>query len=401
MSEEIETNKLIDDFNKNYNISYVDENLPIPANKDILKHYICSLIVYGIGLLILIFNPFYNGLTQKVGNIGLSNIAITMYLLYLFIAPIFLFTLKPKTVFVSHNIDIVLYVLKVLNIKKNEKTSDIINRITPDYRQSQALMIFFIKFFFGPQLICWTLEHIQNVSTNYKNFIDTNSFLQEQAKAYGNYVFEENIARYRGVIFDLLVQFLYFIDCIIFSIGYCTELVIFNNRIRTVDTSFMGIFVCLMCYPPFNTATSQFIAWNHNESNFEAISVNANAIIVWILYILSLFLLFIYTSASIALFTKASNLTNRGTVKIFPYNIIRHPAYISKVLLWWIGSIAVISELIDFNGFGTVILYLCSAFTWTFIYALRAVTEEKHLSKDPEYKQYMEKVKYRFIPYVW
>ena len=92
---------------------------------------------------------------------------------------------------------------------------------------------------------------------------------------------------------------------------------------------------------------------------------------------------------------------NRGTVKIFPYNIIRHPAYVSKVLLWWIGSIAIISELIDFNGFGSVILYICSALMWTLIYILRAITEERHLLKDPEYKQYMEKVKYRFIPYVW
>lgn len=399
MSDELK--KLNDDFNKNYNISYVDENLPVPTNKDILKHYICSLFVYGIGLLLLIFNPFYNGLTQKIGNIGLTNIAITMYLIYLFIAPIFLFTLKPKTVYISHNVDVVLYILKILNIKKNEKTSDILNRITPDYRQSQALMLFFIKFFFGPQLICWTIEHIQNISTNYKNFIDVNSFLQSQAKNHGNYVFAENLARYRGVIYGLLIQVLYFIDCIIFSIGYCTELVIFKNRIRTVDTSFFGIFVCLMCYPPFNAASSQFIEWQHNESNFEVITTNANSIIVWALYILSLFLLFIYTSASIALFTKASNLTNRGTVKIFPYNIIRHPAYVSKVLLWWIGSIAIISELIDFNGFGSVILYICSALMWTLIYVLRAITEERHLLKDPEYKQYMEKVKYRFIPYVW
>ena len=398
MSEELK--KLNDDFNKNYNISYVDENLLTPTNNDILKHYISSLFVYGIGLLLIIFNPFYNGLTQKIGNIGLTNIAITMYLLYLFVAPIFLFTLKPKTVYVSHNIDIVLYILKVLNIKKNENTSDIISRITPDYRQSQALMIFFIKFFFGPQLINWTIEHIQSISTNYKNFIDVNSFLQSQAKTYGNYVFAENLARYRGVVFGSLVQILYFIDCIIFSIGYCTELVIFNNRIRTVDTSFFGILVCLMCYPPFNAASSQFIEWKHNESNFEVITINANSIIVWILYILSLLLLFIYTSASIALFTKASNLTNRGTVKIFPYNIIRHPAYVSKVLLWWIGSIAIISELIDFNGFGSVILYICSALMWTLIYALRAITEERHLSKDPEYKQYMEKVKYRFIPHI-
>jgi protein-S-isoprenylcysteine O-methyltransferase Ste14 len=34
----------------------------------------------------------------------------------------------------------------------------------------------------------------------------------------------------------------------------------------------------------------------------------------------------------------------------------------------------------------------------TFIYYMRARTEEKHLRKDPEYRAYMKKVPWRFIP---
>jgi protein-S-isoprenylcysteine O-methyltransferase Ste14 len=38
---------------------------------------------------------------------------------------------------------------------------------------------------------------------------------------------------------------------------------------------------------------------------------------------------------------------------------------------------------------------------WSFIYFLRAITEERHLSNDPEYVAYAQKVRYRFIPGVF
>jgi protein-S-isoprenylcysteine O-methyltransferase Ste14 len=38
---------------------------------------------------------------------------------------------------------------------------------------------------------------------------------------------------------------------------------------------------------------------------------------------------------------------------------------------------------------------------WSFIYFLRAVTEERHLSSDPDYLAYCKRVPYRFIPGVF
>lgn len=35
------------------------------------------------------------------------------------------------------------------------------------------------------------------------------------------------------------------------------------------------------------------------------------------------------------------------------------------------------------------------------IYYLKAITEERHLIREPEYVEYCKKVKYRFIPYIW
>lgn len=54
--EEIERQK----FNRELNISWVDENLPKADNAIILKHYFSSLVVYGIVLLFIWFNPFFS-----------------------------------------------------------------------------------------------------------------------------------------------------------------------------------------------------------------------------------------------------------------------------------------------------------------------------------------------------
>jgi protein-S-isoprenylcysteine O-methyltransferase Ste14 len=94
----------------------------------------------------------------------------------------------------------------------------------------------------------------------------------------------------------------------------------------------------------------------------------------------------IFVWASISLGFKASNLTNRGIVKTGPYCFVRHPAYAVKVLVWFIQGIF-------FGQFG---IFIMAGFA--IIYFLRAWTEERHLSMDPDYVEYMKLVKWRFIP---
>ena len=80
-----------------------------------------------------------------------------------------------------------------------------------------------------------------------------------------------------------------------------------------------------------------------------------------------------------ALGFKASNLTNRGIVSHGPYACVRHPAYIAKNLAWWIGALPTLYCAFssgDVRAAGYSLLALCG---WTTIYALRAITEERHL----------------------
>jgi protein-S-isoprenylcysteine O-methyltransferase Ste14 len=100
--------------------------------------------------------------------------------------------------------------------------------------------------------------------------------------------------------------------------------------------------------------------------------------------------LIIYTWASAALGPKASNLTNRGIVSKFPYSVVRHPAYICKVTMWWITLIPVIN-----------LSFFMGMLFWTIIYYFRSITEERHLMKDQEYVGYCKKVKWKFIPGVY
>jgi protein-S-isoprenylcysteine O-methyltransferase Ste14 len=114
----------------------------------------------------------------------------------------------------------------------------------------------------------------------------------------------------------------------------------------------------------------------------------------------------IYVLASVALGTKASNLTNRGIIKAFPYNIVRHPAYISKNV-FWLCSVLVLIIMAYENSTSSFMVFISQAFfilvAWAAvaaIYYFRALTEEQHLMRDPDYREYVNEVKYRFIPHI-
>ncbi len=384
-------------FDKNYNISYYDESLPKPSNELIFQHYVSSCVIYAFLVLLILFNPFYVHIYAK--HEAVKMLLIYTYLGYIIFAPIFLFLIKPKTIYASHSIEVMNYLLKIIKrdgLEKDYNSVDFIKWLTPTYKQKQSIILYFIKFFFAPQLILWSVGHFVDFKDTLKVLLHFNNALSAHPIKDTALI----IAKYRNLIYLTLFHILYFFDCFVFTIGYCTELTILKNRIRTVEMSALGLFFCLACYPPFNKISSYFVPWNHSETAL-TLSFSPLSVANWIMYIGALILIFIYVSASIALFTKASNLTNRGTVSIFPYNIVRHPAYATKIGLWCFTSIIMIKFFVLRGDFKTLILYLICMSIWSFIYYMRAITEERHLMLDPEYRAYTKKVKYKFIPFVW
>lgn len=375
-------------FDREYNISWVDENLPSATNSIILKHYFCSLAVYGTALLLIWFNPFFS----KMLAYPLKLTFNLFYEYYIFIAPIIYFYYRPKSLWRSHNIEIVKYLYRIITHRpqlSNLSIDEIKTQLDfykPQYYEKQSLILIFIKIFFGCQMI-------QGVYSNINNLLPNISMFKE--------IFDIN---YQQFLYNQSITILFTIDLAIFSFGYLTELGILKNKVRTVETTPAGLFFCLACYPPFFSATNSFLGWNHN-TNAAAFS-DPNSLITWTFRIIAIFFLIMYVGASMALGSKASNLTNRGTVSSFPYNIVRHPAYISKILFWMFTTIPLF--IVHFNGHGfslkkyliDVILLIITFVCLTFIYYFRALTEERHLIKDPDYQEYAKKVKYRFIPFV-
>ena len=72
------------------------------------------------------------------------------------------------------------------------------------------------------------------------------------------------------------------------------------------------------------------------------------------------------------------------------YRFVRHPLYASYLLIFT-GYVLANTTLTNFA--------LC-LMTMGFLY-VRLTREEKHLSKDPTYAEYMRKVPYRIIPFVF
>ncbi|MDR3411035.1 MAG: isoprenylcysteine carboxylmethyltransferase family protein, partial [Formivibrio sp.] len=108
----------------------------------------------------------------------------------------------------------------------------------------------------------------------------------------------------------------------------------------------------------------------------------------------------LYASASVSLGWKSSNLTNRGVVACGLYRFVRHPAYVCKNAAWWLSASPAL-----FGAFQTSFTFGCwclfSLSCWTAIYALRAITEERHLLRvDTGYAAYRQAVPYRFIPFI-
>lgn len=193
--------------------------------------------------------------------------------------------------------------------------------------------------------------------------------------------------------FWLLLHLLLFLDVLVFTLGYLVETPRLNNSIRSVDPTWLGWAAALACYPPFNAVTGMILGAQRDDfPQFEnaTVHVTLNGVL--------LALMAVYSASSLALGWKASNLTHRGIVARGPYAWVRHPAYATKNLAWWIGALPLL-QLAFQRSWLEGLLGIASVLGWTALYVLRALTEEDHLRRvDGAYAAYAAKVRHRFIP---
>lgn len=240
-----------------------------------------------------------------------------------------------------------------------------------DREEKVALMFVLVKIFFLPLMIQFLYNNYSSLTAGL-NSIESLKVLF-------------SIAGFNNVLFPLLFSLLLFIDTAIFTFGYLVESKLLGSRVRSVEPTALGWIVALMCYPPFSGLTNNYAGWYANDYVYVASPDMTFAFRLAVLVLMA-----VYAWASVALGPKASNLTNRGIVARGPYRYVRHPAYIAKNLAWWVTVIPVFS----------LAAVLSMAF-WSLIYFLRAITEERHLIRDPDYQAYCRKVRWRFIPKVY
>ncbi len=210
-----------------------------------------------------------------------------------------------------------------------------------------------------------------------------------------------------NVVYPFLLSFILAIDVSVFLAGYLIESPACDNVVRSVEDTALGWLFALACYPPFNNVTEKLFGWHagHSES-FGHVGVDV------VMGGAAVAFMAVYVWSSVTLGLKASNLTNRGIVSNGPYRLVRHPAYIAKNLSWFIVCLpAILFSFFDlcsirlsdglpefFHYFLIFVASLATPAIWGFIYYMRAVTEERHLMRDPEYQTYAERVKWRFLP---
>ena len=183
-----------------------------------------------------------------------------------------------------------------------------------------------------------------------------------------------------GLAYDLV----FFIDCGTALIGYSLESRWLGNKTRSVEPTFLGWAAALSCYPPYNNVLGTYLPLENGVQHI----TNEDTLLA--LKAVTVLLFTIYASATVAFGFKFSNLTNRGIISRGPYRYVRHPAYVTKCTAWWLEHLPTMTLTKAF-----FLTCLCG------VYALRAWTEERHLSMDPEYVAYKKKVPWVLLPGVY
>ena len=187
--------------------------------------------------------------------------------------------------------------------------------------------------------------------------------------------------------FDWAITTLYFVDVVWGAVGYLWSLRLTDSHLRSTEPTALGWGVALLCYEPFSRSIFPAFfaygggpAWGHWFADLPLAQALWGGLIVG--------LTGIYTWATVSFGLRFSNLTHRGIITHGPYRWLRHPAYVSKNLSWWLMSMPfmVSTHWTDSLRWCAMLLALNG------VYWLRARTEERHLRQDPVYQAYAEAI---------
>lgn len=182
----------------------------------------------------------------------------------------------------------------------------------------------------------------------------------------------------------LAVQLLYLLDVTIGTVGYVATLRPLDAQLRSANPHLAAWVAAFACYPPlalmgsggpldYRQGTQDWSAW---------LGASPAALTLWAAALVALTA--IYAWATVVFGLRFSNLTHRGVVTSGPYRFLKHPAYLSKNVFWWLVHMPFLSTLGPVEALRNCLLLLAV----NAIYLARARTEEAHLRTDPRYAAY-------------
>jgi len=336
-----------------------------------LKHYFLNVILIWLAILFYNTNSYCKNFLREETQITLIYLAIVYTIFgliyYLWKSEDKIHDTKGTIIFraLKRTLKEGDNYLKAFNSKVKKPLPKI------EKHEKNTLLFLLVKIFYLPIMLNFFFANYSSIRNQIPNLLDLNSIF--------------TMTSFNILIFPFLLTAIFLVDTLWFSFGYAIETKSLKNTVRSVEPTVFGWVVALACYPPFNGIFTKYVNWYANDY-----VVFYNDFLTVIIRIIIILLLMIYVGATLALGAKCSNLTNRGIVSKWPYSIVRHPAYISKNLAWWLTIMPVLS-----------ITATLSMATWSLIYHLRTITEERHLIKDLDYIKYCKKVKYRYIPGIY
>ena len=183
--------------------------------------------------------------------------------------------------------------------------------------------------------------------------------------------------------FDFLQDLFFFIDVGLASMGYLISLRITDTHLRSAEPTLLGWMTALICYEPFWLLIGRkYFAY---ETDFKWGAVLWNSPVLYVIWgSMILVLTAIYAWATVIFGARFSNLTHRGIITNGPYRWTKHPAFVAKNLSWWMISI----PFVPASTLGEALRHCLLLLAFNGVYVLRARTEERHLSRDPDYVAY-------------
>lgn len=187
-------------------------------------------------------------------------------------------------------------------------------------------------------------------------------------------------------IYEAAFNFIFLIDTAFVCVGYIFANNLTDTNIRSTEPTLLGWISALICYQPFwgGVIGSCYLSYGSSWETW----LKGNLVLqtVWAFLILLSLLLYIW--ATIAFGSRFSNLTHRGILVCGPYAYLKHPAYIGKMVSFFLIYVPFLGK--DFLSiFRNCILWALLGG----VYYLRAKTEEAHLrSVGPEYDLYAQEV---------